>query len=420
MEVADLKPGMPEANRQRLEARTLELQSNIQKLIVEDFTAELSPDALPLRMKPTQQVEVCVQIAVLSHLYGSESYHKLLLEAYLWTPTTCQMLSEIGWLEGGVVVIDKHREIVQLPSADLPARTLRLPRIRLYDHVSEGLREMMPSWQFKRAWVKISEQTDLLPGLDPSCRDIVLKALGREIFDHNDRTSGDPVHEHLVKHIRITACEIEKSLFPDAVPQSYESASIRDALMVHLTSILENMHIRNLRLTADSAQEDHQQHAEFLKFFDVSPQGVSNLERQLKVLLVPDGEVSFLLLEHALSLNDTVSLSEEDARTLGLLHGERAGRMADWLRDILGMTELNGFNEHDWENYRPLLTGKTWIWLDRMLQKHRLELLQVVEQVYRYKNEGKPLIVALRELCIKFWPDHTTRKVQQLQNVSPI
>lgn len=400
--------------KQQLQEALLELQKNMLKLGVADWSE--TAVCLPIAVEnPDEQAEICVQMAVLKHLFGQECYAKLELEAYLWCRHPQELLRRLGWLEGGIVVLDKHRSSVRLPHVDFPHHSLRLPMIRPYQDAGGGLRAKMAPACFAKSWEAVVGTISDAATSSPNA----LGRLGDLVYDRDGPTSaGDGVFEA----IHAIACQYAAKLFPHAAG-SIPRVRIQETVLEHLTALVENQYLRNLRLGSSHPDPlDFGYRAEFLRFFGTEAEKVSTVEEITKTLFVPDGEVSLLLLEYLMSSDDanvgghrlTRGCGSEQWDTLGFADLGRITRLARFVRDLLG---LGDFDRGEHEAYKPILGGTSWEWLRKLsedpnarcrIQAATAELLE------------RPTLLALTLFCEAAQLTSTTRTKSEVQQLSPI
>jgi hypothetical protein len=400
--------------KQELQETLLELQKNILKVAVTDWSD--TRGFLPITIEdPAERAEMCLQMAVLKKLFGRAGYAKLELEAYLWSRQTQEKLQRLGWLEGGIVVLDKQRSTVRLPHVDRPTEALRLPMIRPYRQAAGGLRSKMTPECFQSTWN--AARATVFPET-PASQEPDIESLGVQVYD---RTAACPA-EGILEDISKSADQFAKNLFGPNAPLLH-SGRTAEVVIEHLSAIVENYYLRNLRLGSSQVDShDFSQRAEFLRFFGSESGAKSILEQTTGTLFVPDGEVSLLLIEYLFSSNTAEiggraidrGCDPEIWEVLGFQDIGRITRMGRFVRDLLA---LRGFDHAEHDRYKPILDGQAWQWLRELgaEPEHRARIQADVEELI-----ARPAISVLARFCEGLQRNRGGRLQSEIQQGSPI
>jgi len=341
---------------------------------------------------------------------------KIPLEAYLWSAPVRRLLDEIGWLQGGVVIVDKlgETQIIRL-DVDLPWRALRLPVIRPLQEV--GSKRMLARC-FEDAWEEINRRAFLFPSVESAQRQRLLVELRDWIYHHDGAPEMYPglARQELDGPMRVMAQKVSGH-----VPSAASDRRIHQALADHLAASAMLAHfvrLNRIRLKRRTS---------FLEFMNRERSDITLIARQNAVLWVPDGEISFLLLEYLSTTPEPVhiggrlihqnqanhpEISEEVFEGLGLLPAKTdlAKRMAIWVRDLLG---ARGYDPKEHSILSPLTNKGFWAWLKRKF----LDDASRVDAVLAPLLEGRASLEGLRKFCMEL---SRCRTVETLEGDGPV
>jgi hypothetical protein len=361
------------------------LQQNVLKLGALDWSA--ADDGYPTSYIGTwtELRDVTAQAAVLALMFEESTPSKIPLESYLWSLPVRADLGSLGWLEGGIVIVDPYSSsrITRL-DVDKPGRSLRLPSFRLSG--SGGISK--PSHKFTEAcfeefWRALLRKARLFPKLFGRERHSVMKELMAWVYNYDYQkpiSPGPSLIFSLITPIVELAHRLANSsrLFDPQIRSAMEPA-VTVALVDQLFALVCVTYISGI---SRSIRLPHRR--SFLEFMERERTDIAIQEMQQGVLLVPDGEISFLLLEFLFKHPTGISVGgywyhggegnfDLLFRSLGLLPEStgRALRMARWFRDLLG---LSGCDLAAHENLSRLLKNDFWIWLEQLYARESIAI----------------------------------------------
>lgn len=388
-----------------------ELLRNVHKLGVSDWSPGLGTYPTSHLTSPELRDEIAAHTAALSVLFGESDPSKVPLEAYLWSAPVRRHLKELGWLQGGVVVVDKFgtTQITRL-EVDLPSRALRLPVIQPLQTIN--CQRMAPSC-FGQAWEEINRRAFLFPKVDSERRQPLLAELRDWVYDGGGRPEEFPdrAQQDLSQHLKSMAEQV-----PGYSSSSSSPFRIYEALADHLAAAVMSAHFVSLNRARVNRRTS------FLEFMNRERKDITRIARENAVLWVPDGEISFLLLEYLSTSLQPVfvggqlvhqnysgrsELSQDVFTGLGLLPAETglAKRMAVWVRDLLGM---QGYDPEQHAVLSPLMDNPFWVWLKRQCANRGDRALDALHPLL----EGSASIGKLRNFCQEFSRSRTPAELE--------
>ena len=92
----------------RISSEVVTLLQNVQKLAVADWSLECGKYPESHLQDLEMRLDIAAHTAVLSWMFPEREPSKIPLEAYMWSGPVLKLLNEIGWLQGGVIVVDRH------------------------------------------------------------------------------------------------------------------------------------------------------------------------------------------------------------------------------------------------------------------------------------------------------------------------
>ncbi len=355
------------------------LLQNVLKLGVLDWSSAADPYPLSHIKTAVELREVAAHTAVLAMMFEEAAPSKIPLESYLWSRPVRHTLRELGWLEGGIVLVDPHggRRSTRL-DVDKPARSLRLPGFLV--GAPGGVCKVSSKFTsdcFEFAWNILLRKVNLFPKLPLDQRSTILAHLRDWIYRYEpegQETTIPIIEFHLVAPMTDIACRIARtsSLYDNVLSRLRNSVAV--ALMDQLVALVCTGYLSTI---SRSNRIPHRK--SFLDFMDRERTDIAGRETRLGVLEVPEGEISFLLLEFLLSHAGPITIGGHrfpNGQQTNLaplftaldLLPESTGRtacMAAWFRNLLG---IQGCDPLEHLNLKPLLNNDYWIWLKKLYE----------------------------------------------------
>lgn len=294
-----------------------ELLRNVHKLGVSDWNPSFGDYPSSHLTSQELRKEVAAHTAVLSTLFQESEPSKVPLEAYLWSMPVRRLLNQVGWIQGGVVVVDKFgaTQVTRL-DVDLPWRALRLPVIQPLAEISP---KRMSAACFQQAWEEINRRVVLFPKVESDRRQRLLIEMGDWVYHHAGQPDLFPAlaRQELDGPMQFVAQKISGHL-----PASGAARRMYQALADHLAAAVMAAHFISLN------RSRLKRRTSFLEFMNRERTDITRVARANAVLWVPDGEISFLLLEY---LSTTLQPVHVGGR---LIHQHHAGHF-NFLRRYL-------------------------------------------------------------------------------------